>query len=98
MGLGMGAGVSSVSIVIPSRAIASCGKGVVGASVLMFFNSIPLVGRTVNLRGEGQIELRRAICHVIGVERIWGGDVYVLNILCFVKGDILGAACGVFVT
>ena len=53
MGIGVDAVASSVSIVIPSRASASCRERVVGAPELMFVESLPLVSRAINVMCEG---------------------------------------------
>ena len=66
MEIGMGAGASSVYIVIPSITSASYREGVVDAPELMFLESVPLVSRVITVMGEGRIGFRRAIRQVFG--------------------------------
>ena len=89
MGIGIGVGASSVSLVIPNKASASCWEGVVNAPILMLFDALPLVNRACAVRSEEPIRFRRAICQVIGYEGVQMDVVIILILISFVRQNHL---------
>ena len=66
MEIGLEELVSNVSSVMPNPVIASCGVGVVDATIVIFITLLSVMSNVGGVCGKGHFGFWRATCQVIG--------------------------------